>query len=409
MKKPDLKDIQKAREVLRKILPETPLIRNEWLSRRYECDVYLKLEILQPVGSFKIRGATYRISQLTDDEKKKGVLAASAGNHAQGVAWGAREFGTSALIVMPETAPIMKIQNTKNLGAEVHLEGENYEGSYQAAQKIIAETGRTYVHAFHDPLVIAGQGTLGLEILDQLPDVDYVVASIGGGGLLSGMGIALKSLRPSVQLIGCQAKNASAMVKSLQHHQLQKSDFKGTFADGIAVGSANPDMFAILDGLVDRVFESDEDEIAMNVLRFMERAKLVVEGSGAIILGALDRYKDEMRGKKVVLVVCGGNIDVNVVSRIIERGLIRLGRRIHLKVQISDKPGSLSKLTALIGSLQANILQAIHDRTDTRMRLDETDVELLLETRGKDHSAEVIRALVDHCIRVVNLSESSND
>jgi threonine dehydratase len=368
MKKPDLKDIQKAREVLRKILPETPLIRNEWLSRRYECDVYLKLEILQPVGSFKIRGATYRISQLTEDEKKKGVLAASAGNHAQGVAWGAREFGTSALIVMPETAPIMKIQNTKNLGAEVHLEGDNYEGSYQAAQKIIAETGRTYVHAFHDPLVIAGQGTLGLEILDQLPDVDYVVASIGGGGLLSGMGIALKSLRPSVQLIGCQAKNASSMVKSLQNHQLQKSDFKGTFADGIAVGTANPDMFAILDGLVDRVFESDEDEIAMNVLRFMERAKLVVEGSGAIILGALDRYKDEMRGKKVVLVVCGGNIDVNVVSRIIERGLIRLGRRIHLKVQISDKPGSLSKLTALIGSLQANILQAVHDRTDTRSR-----------------------------------------
>ena len=409
MKRPELQDIQKAREVLSRILPVTPLIRNEWLSRRYECDVYLKLEIMQPVGSFKIRGATYRISQLTDDEKKKGVIAASAGNHAQGVAWGAREFGTSAMIVMPESAPIMKIQNTKNLGAQVHLEGDNYEGSYQAAQKITEETGRTYVHAFHDPLVIAGQGTLGLEILEQLPDADYVVASIGGGGLLTGMGIALKSLKPSIRLIGCQAENASAMVKSLKSHHLMKSEFKGTFADGIAVGSAHPDMFAMLDGLVDHVFESDEDEIAMNVLRFMERAKLVVEGSGAIILGALDRYKDEMRGKKVVLVVCGGNIDVNVISRIIERGLIRLGRRVHLKVQISDKPGSLSKLTALIGSLQANILQAIHDRTDTRMRLDETEVELLLETRGKDHSAEVIRALDEHCIRVINLNEQPND
>jgi threonine dehydratase len=406
MKTPDLKDILKAHELLSAILPQTPMIRNEWLSRRYDCDVYLKLEILQPVGSFKIRGATYRISQLTDDEKKKGVIAASAGNHAQGVAWGAREFGTSALIVMPEVAPIMKIQNTKNFGAEVHLEGENYEASFEVAQKITKETGRTYVHAFHDPLVIAGQGTLGLEILEQCPDVDYVVASIGGGGLLAGMGIALKSLKPSVKLVGCQAQNASAMVKSLHAHKVMSSDFKGTFADGIAVGKANPDMFAILNQLVDLSFESDEDEIAMNVLRFMERTKMVVEGSGAITLGALDRYKDEMRGKKVVLVVCGGNIDVNLISRIIERGLTRLGRRIHLKVQISDRPGSLSKLTSMIGSLQANILQAIHDRNDTNMRLDETEVELLLETRGKDHSAEVIRSLKEHCIRVVNLNET---
>ena len=405
MKPVTLQEIQKAQSVLEKILPVTPLIRNDWLSRRYECDVYLKLETAQPVGSFKIRGASYKISQLTAEEKTKGVIAASAGNHAQGVAWGAREYGTSALIVMPETASIMKIHNTQLLGAEVHLEGENYDECFKAAQRITKETGRTYVHAFHDPMVIAGQGIIGLEILSQLPEVDFVVGSIGGGGLMAGMGTALKALKPSVKLIACQAQNAPSMVKSLQAHHVVTAEFKGTFADGIAVKNANPEMVEILNPLIDLSFESDEDEIAMNVLRFMERAKLVVEGSAAIILGALERYKTEIKGKKVVLVVCGGNIDVNLISRIIERGLTRLGRRIHVKVQISDRPGSLSKLTALIGSLKANILQAMHDRNDTKIKLDETEVELLLETRGKEHSEEVIKALEGYCIRVQNLND----
>lgn len=405
MKTVTLSDIQKAKVVLEKILPQTPLVRNDWLSRRYGCDVYLKLEVLQPVGSFKIRGASYKISQLTPEEKKKGVIAASAGNHAQGVAWGAREFGTDALIVMPDTASIMKIHNTQSLGAKVHLEGENYDECFQAAQRIMKETGRTYVHAFHDPQVIAGQGVIGLEILEQCPDVDFVVGSIGGGGLLAGLAVALKSQKPSIKIIGCQAQNASSMVKSLQAHQLKDSEFKGTFADGIAVKKANPDLFTMLDPLVDLTFEASEDEIAMNVLRFMEKTKLVVEGAGAIILGALERYKDDIRGKKVVLVVCGGNIDVNLISRIIERGLTTLGRRIHVKVQIMDRPGSLSKLTALIGSLNANILQAMHDRNDTKLRLDETEVELLLETRGVDHSEEVIKALEKYCIRVQNLKD----
>ena len=311
----------------------------------------------------------------------------------------------SALIVMPETASIMKIQNTQMLGAEVHLEGETYDESFQAAQRITKETGRTYIHAFHDPLVVAGQGTVGLEIISQCPDVDYVVASIGGGGLIAGIGIAMKALKPGVKLIGCQAQNSSAMVKSLRAHQVVSSEFKGTFADGIAVKTANPEMYEILNSVVDYTFESDEDEIAMNVLRFMERTKLVVEGSAAITLSALDRYRDEIKGKKVVLVVCGGNIDVNLISRIIERGLTKLGRRIHLKVQISDRTGSLSKLTTLIGSLKANILQAMHDRNDTKLKLDETEVELLLETRGEEHSKEVIQALKEHCVRVHNLND----
>ncbi len=400
MEKVTLASVKRAQDVLKHILPFSPLVRNEWLSKTYHCDVFLKLETAQPIGSFKIRGATYKISQLTEAERKKGVIAASAGNHAQGVAWGSQYYKTNALIVMPETAPLMKIHNTQVLGATVHLEGENYEQSYQAALRIATETGRIYVHAFHDPLVISGQGTAALEVLEQCPDVDYVVCSIGGGGWIGGAGVVFRELKPSVRVIGCQASNADSMVKSYQSKQIVEAKYKGTFADGIAVQKANPDMLNLLNEVVDEVFEADEDEIAMSVLRLMEQAKIVVEGSGAIVLGALDRYQKEFQGKKVVLMVSGGNIDMNLLSRIIDRGLMKSGRKIHLKVQISDRPGSLSKLTALIGSLKANILQATHDRSEMSIKFDETEVELMLETRGPEHSTEVITALEKHCIRV---------
>ena len=400
MEKVTFDDVQNANELLSKILTPTPLIYNEWLSRAYGCEVYLKLESMQPIGSFKIRGATYKISKLTEVERKKGVIAASAGNHAQGVAWGAKYFNTSALIVMPETAPLMKVSNTQALGATVHLEGDSYDDSYQAAQRIMAETGRTYVHAFHDPAVIAGQGTAALEILAQCPDVDFVVGSMGGGGWMSGMGIVFKKLSPKVKMIGCQASSCSSMVESIRAHKVVTVPFQGSFADGIAVKSANPDMLKILDEVVDFVFESNDDEIAMNVLRLMEKAKVVVEGSGAIVLGALDRFQKELQGKKVVFTLSGGNIDVNLVSRIIDKGLIKSGRRVHVKVTISDRPGSLSKLTTLIGSSKANILQAMHDRSEMSVRFDETEVELMLETRGPEHTQEVIQALEKHCKKV---------
>jgi len=400
MEKITLEKVRAAQRLLKDILLPTPLVRNEWMSTAYGCEVYLKLETAHPIGSFKIRGATYKISQLTEDERKRGVIAASAGNHAQGVAWGARHFGCSAMIVMPETAPLMKVQNTKALGAKIHLEGENYDQAYQAAQRIAKETGRVYVHAYHDANVIAGQATTALEILDQCPGVDFVVCSVGGGGLTAGLGIVLKELKPKVKLIACQATNANSMIASLHQHQVTKTEFKGTFADGISVQQADPDLFEILNRVVDESFDSDEEEISMNVLAFMEKAKIVVEGSGAVVLGALERYKDQMKGKKVVLVVTGGNIDVNLLSRIIDRGLIRSGRRVHLRVQISDRPGSLSKLTALIASLKTNVLQAVHDRTEMTIRLDETEVELMLETRGPEHTAEVIEALEKHCKKV---------
>lgn len=396
--------IHAAHAVLTPILPMTPLVRNEWLSREYDCEVWLKLETAQPIGSFKIRGATYKISTLSPAALQKGVIAASAGNHAQGVAWGARHFGSHALIIMPETAPLTKIQNTRALGAEVQLQGSNYDESYQAAQDIVKRSGRTYLHAFHDLDIMAGQGTLGLELLKQCPDLDFVVGSIGGGGMMAGVGSVMKAMRPQAQVIACQADQAPSMAISLDRHQLSQGNFVGSFADGISVKSANPDMFAALDPLVHHVFTASEEEIAMNVLRMMEMAKLVVEGSGAIVLGALDRYREKIRRKKVVLIVSGGNIDVNLLSRIIDRGLIRLGRKLHLKVQISDRPGSLSRLTALIGSLNANILQATHDRSDVTIKLDETEVGLILETRGPEHSTEVITALEKHCVRVIVVS-----
>jgi threonine dehydratase len=397
--------ILKAEKVLAEILVPTPLVKNYWLSELYQCEVFLKLETAQPIGSFKIRGATYKISQMNSADRKKGIIAASAGNHAQGVAWGAKYFGLDSLIVMPVTAPLMKVSNTQALGAEIHQEGNNYDESYLAAQRIISETGRQYVHAFHDPDVIAGQATIATEILAQCPDVDFVVASIGGGGMVSGMGLVLKdpvlSKNRKIRFVGCQAQNSSSMVRSIQQKNIVKVEFEGTFADGIAVQKANPDMFKILSAVVDDVFESDEEEMAMNVLRLMEKAKTVSEGSAAIVLGALDRYQDQIKGKKVVLVISGGNIDVNLLSRIIDRGLIRSGRKLHLKVQISDRPGSLARLTELIGGLNANILQAIHDRSESSMRLDETEVDLVLETRGPQHSADVINALEGFCNKVI--------
>ena len=297
----------------------------------------------------------------------------------------------------------MKIMNTQALGAKVHLEGDNYEQSYQAALRIAQETGRVYVHAFHDPWVIAGQGTSAFEVLDQCPVVDFVVSSIGGGGWIAGLGVVFKALKPEVKVIGCQAENADSMAKSFTSKKVIQSQYKGTFADGIAVQKANPEMLALLSQVVDEVFECDEDEIAMSVLRLMEQAKVVAEGSGAIVLGALERYREEIRGKKIVLFVSGGNIDVNLLSRIIDRGLMRSGRKVHLRVQISDRPGSLAKLTALIGDLKANILQATHDRSEMSIKFDETEVELMIETRGVEHSEEVIAALEKHCIRVVIL------
>ncbi|MBY0472369.1 threonine ammonia-lyase [bacterium] len=395
-----LENIQDANKVLKTYLPASPLLRNSWLSDTFGCDLYLKLENMQPIGSFKIRGATYKISKLKPEERAKGVIAASAGNHAQGVAWGSKKLGTSALIVMPKSAPLMKIQNTKSLGAEVVLEGDRYDEAYAHAQELAKKTGRVFIHAFEDPEVIAGQGSIGLEILEQLPDVDVVVSAIGGGGLLAGTAIALKSLKPSVKTVGCQAAGADSMIRSIQQGKAITAERIDTFADGIAVAKASEVMRKILSEHVDLVVEESDEAIASSIVMLIEKAKIVAEGAGALPLAVLEKIRGEIRGKKVVVVVGGGNIDVNVLARIIDRGLIRAGRRLRINVLMSDRVGSLARLTSLIAQQGANIIQAIHDRSEPSTTIDLTEVALTLETRGPEHSQELIKALKEQVIRI---------
>jgi threonine dehydratase len=392
--------IRAAQAELSRYLEPTPLLKNTWLSEELKCNLYLKLENMQPIGSFKIRGATYRISQLTEKERKAGVIAASAGNHAQGVAWGSRKLGVNALIVMPKNAPLVKIANTRALGAEIVLEGDNYDEAYVAAREIAKKTGKTFVHAFEDERVIAGQGVCGLEIFDQLPSVDVVVGSIGGGGLMSGTSCALKTLKPTVQMIGCQALGSASMVESFRQGKAVTLGKSATFADGIAVISASEKMRELLVPLLHEIVAVDDESIARAVLTLLEKAKTVTEGSGAITLAALENIRTDIQGKNVVLIISGGNIDVNLLSRIIDRGLIRAGRRLRVNVWLSDRPGSLARLTDLIARQGCNILQAIHDRSEPSTTIDQTEVALTLETRGPDHSETIIQALRDHVLRL---------
>jgi threonine dehydratase len=388
-----LAEVQKARRELSKMLPATPLLFNSWLSQSMGCEVYLKLETAQPIGSFKIRGATYRISQLTKAQRRRGVIAASAGNHSQGLAWGAKHFGVNALIVMPVGAPLVKLQNTQDLGAQVILEGSRYDEAYAHALQIAKKSGRVFVHAYEDPCVIAGQGTVGLEIFDQLPDVDCVVGSVGGGGLMAGVSIALKALKPQVKILACQASGAATMVKSIEAGKALTLSGIKTFADGIAVSHASEPMRQRLAAGVDEWVTVDEDAIAAAVLTLLEKGKIVTEGAGAAPLAAFQKVSKKFKNKKVVLIISGGNIDVNLLSRIIDIGLIHAGRRVRVNVVLSDHPGSLADLTQFIASQGANILQAIHDRNEPAAKMDQAEVALTLETRGPEHSAKLIDAL----------------
>lgn len=388
-----LKTVREASVILKKYLPPSPLLYNPWMSATYGCEIYLKLENMQPIGSFKIRGATNKIAHLTAPEKKKGVIAASAGNHAQGVAWGARELGVKATIVMPKGAPIVKVQNTESLGAEVILAGDSYDEAFDAALKLAKKTGKVLIHAFDDADVIAGQGTLGLELLEQMPEIDAIVCSVGGGGLLAGISIVMETLSPKTKIYAAQAKGAPSMAMSLKKGRPVALDRVETFADGIAVGTTRKTTFDILRKSVDKMLLADDESIAAAILTLAEKAKVVSEGAAAVSVAVLDQLRKELKGKKVAVIVCGGNIDVNVLNRIIDRGLVMKGRRLRVNVLISDRPGSLAKLTAAIAAAGANVIQAIHDRSEPSTTLDRTEVALTLETRGHEHSADVIKAL----------------
>ena len=388
-----LDNFYKARYVLGTVLRKTELVHTPRINP--ESDVYLKPECLQKTGSFKIRGAYYKISQLSDEEKAKGVIACSAGNHAQGVALGATAMNVKSLICLPEGAPISKVEATKRLGADVCLVPGVYDDAYQRALQLRDEYGYTFVHPFDDENVIAGQGTIGLELLGQLPDVDVVVVPVGGGGLISGVAFAIKSLSPHVKVYGVQAAGAASMVNSIHEHKPETLPSVSTFADGIAVKSPGTITFDTCSKYVDDIVTVTEDEICAAILKLIESERMVAEGAGAASVAAVMYNKVPVKDKKTVCVVSGGNIDVTILNRVINRGLAKTGRLCTLDMELDDQPGKLVAVCSVIARLGGNITGVHHDRTANRKKVNACMLRVTLETRNEEHVDEIKRALTE--------------
>lgn len=390
-----LADVRAARERIREYVYETNCPHSSALTGLSGCDaVWLKLENRQKTRAFKARGALNRILSLSEGERARGIVAASAGNHAQGVALGARELGIEATIVMPEGTPLAKVTATRSYGARVLLSGASYNDAADVARQLVEDEGRTMVHAFDDPYVIAGQGTIGLEILEQRPDVDAVVVCVGGGGLISGIAVAIKELRPDVAVIGAQTERLPSMRASLEAGHIVSTEPAVTIADGIAVKAPGELTFPIVARYVDEVVTCSDEEIAAGILFLLEREKLLAEGAGAVAVAALLAGKlPGLAGKKVVAIVSGGNLDMNLLSRVIDRGLVSDGRLTELTLHLPDEPGSLARLTGVLAKLRVNILEISHTRAFRNLTLNETQVDLKVETRGHDHIDEMVTAL----------------
>jgi threonine dehydratase len=384
----DLDDVLAARELLQGVARVTPLEGSRPLSRMVGGPVSLKCENLQRTGSFKLRGAYTRIARLTDAERARGVVAASAGNHAQGVALAAQLLGCEATVYMPEAAPLPKVEATRSYGATVLAAGHTVDEALLVAIEHAERTGAVLVHPFDHPDVIAGQGTAGLEVLEQCPQAKTVVVCTGGGGLVSGMAVALKGLRPDITVVAAQAEGAAAFPGSLLAGRPTALTTMATIADGIAVGRPSEMTFAHVRDLVDRVVTVDEDTLSRALLLCLERAKLVVEPAGAAAVAALLADPTSYE-PPVVAVLSGGNIDPLLLSKVIRHGLVAAGRFLSLRVTVPDRPGSLARLLGVLAGTGANVLDVVHQRTGARLHLDEVEVELQLETRGHEHSAEV--------------------
>ena len=388
--------IRAARDRIADVARVTPVRYSHTFSERTGASVSLKLENVQRTGAFKIRGALNRIATLSDAEQAAGVVTASAGNHAQGVALAATRAGVDATIVMPEHAPISKVKATRGYGARVVLDGADYAEAQARAHEIEREAGRTYVHAFDDEMVMAGQGTIGLEILEQQPDVETVVVPIGGGGLISGIATAITSQQPDVRVIGVQAEGASSVIDSLEAGEIRSRDSVDTVADGIATRSVGEQPFEIIEKRVDEVVTVSDEEIARALTLLLERSKTVVEGAGAVALSALleDRF-DYEEDEVIVPALCGGNIDMNVLTTVILRGMIQLGRYLKIRTVLPDRPGALESLIEIIADKGANIYEIHHERTSREVGMSDTSVELELETHGPDHAADLLATLRD--------------
>ncbi len=390
-----LDKIKAAADRLSGVIHRTELSQSTTFSQLSGNQIYLKPENLQKTGSFKIRGAYNKLATLTTEEKERGVIASSAGNHAQGVAFAATEAGLESVIVMPENAPISKITATKNYGAKVVLKGAVYDEAHEEAVSRQQKEGFTFLPPFNDQQVIAGQGTLGLEIIEDLPEADIILVPVGGGGLISGIAAAVKQLAPEVKVVGVEPEGAAAMKKSLEQGKIASLIETETIADGIAVKKPGELTYNLCQEYVDQVVTVTDEEIANAILMLLERAKLTVEAAGAASLAAALNNKLGVKNQNIVSVLSGGNIDVNMIARLIERGLNKAGRRIKFKTVLKDRPGRLEQLLGLVADLGANVLTINHDHYKAKVPIDRAEVELELETRNHDHAEEIYSQLVE--------------
>lgn len=387
--------ILEAAKHLKGVIKETDFCYSETLSELTEGDVYLKLENLQQSGSFKIRGAYNKMIHLSDEEKNGGVVASSAGNHAQGVAISASKLGIKSTIVMPKSAPFAKIYATRKYGGEVVLHGEVYDEAYQKAIEIQKATGATFVHPFNDPYVIAGQGTIGVEIMAEQPDLDVILVPIGGGGIAAGVALAAKTINPNVKVIGVQTKNAPSMYESLRCGHVEVMPVNKTIADGIAVGEPGELTFSIIKDYVDEIITVSETEISQAVLLLLENCNLVCEGAGAVSVAAIMSKKLDLKDKKVGAILSGGNIDINMIESIINHAMITTGRRTEIKVMVNHKPGELSAFLETIAKELGNILIIHQSRSREGLSMYHLEVTVVVETLDAHHKQRLIKKLIE--------------
>ncbi|MGO8946830.1 MAG: threonine ammonia-lyase [Ktedonobacterales bacterium] len=391
--RPSVTDIWRAQEIIRPYISHTPILASRTLSAMTGASIFLKAENLQRSGAYKIRGATYKLSRLSEEERLHGVIAASAGNHAQGVAIAASALQIPCTIIMPTAAPLAKVTATQGYGATVVLYGDTYDDAYEHARELATQSGATYIEAFNDPSIIAGQGTIGLDILADLPDVEAIVVSVGGGGLISGIATAVKALKPSVRIIGVEASGAASMRAALDagHPVVLRSI--NTIADGIATKVAGSLTFEIVREQVDEVMTVDDEEIIRAVLLLLERCKLLVEGAGAAAVAALLSGRLDVAGRKTVALLSGGNIDMNLIGKFIQHGLAVAGRYLVIHTLLPDRPGELLRLLSLIAEQKVNVLDIEHHRTGPRLPVQQVEVVMTLETRDRSHCDNLLTLL----------------
>lgn len=395
----NMQEVYRASYVLKSMIRETPLMPAPLIRKGY--DIFIKPENLQVTGSFKVRGASYMISQLSTDEKRRGVIACSAGNHAQGVAMAAMLGGIPSVICLPEGAPISKVEATRSYGAEICLVPGVYDDAYDYALELKAERGMTFVHPFDNPLVIAGQGTIGLEILNELTDVDVIIVPVGGGGLIGGIAYVAKQLNPKIKVYGVQGAGAPSMLQSINNGRIECLKSVSTIADGIAVKQPGEHTFALCQQYVDGIVTVTDDEVCAAILLLLEKHKMIAEGAGAVSLAAAMFSDLPIRNKRTVCVVSGGNIDVTMLNRIINRGLQKGGRLCTLSLEIDDRPGQLTKVSQLIAGLGANVVGVLHERTNSVINVNSCVLRISMETRNQEHIDQIHKTLTEHGIQIM--------